>query len=384
MRPIRFALCLAALAWCGAPALAGDELPPTSQFFDEYDTNADGKVTADEFRGSSEVFKLLDKNGDGAVCPDELGLPADYKPTRRAKRPEAGGDAPAPGTEPRRGDRMEQLMKRLMAMDADKDGRVSKAEWQGPEQAFERLDRNKDGFLDAQDRPEGGPDAGPGRDRKDGPDAKRGRDAPTPEQVTERAKEHFATLDKNKDGKLDADEVPMPKLLEMADTDKDGAVSLEEFVAGALRRLREGGKDARGKDARGKDARGKKGGEGRKGDGGRLSGGMLRRFDADKDGKVSREEFPGRDDLFARLDADKDGFLTEADIQAARAKRDARSEGAPEGKGPAATPRGGNVIEQQDKDGDGKLNRAEFQGSNELWRLLDRNGDGWITADELR
>ena len=142
--------CLLALA--AAPAHAEDELPPTSQFFDEYDTNADGKVLADEFAGSREVFKLLDKNGDGAITPDELGLPADYKPAPR-KRAKGGADK-APGGRNRGGmdKRMEQFRKRLQKMDANQDGRVSKDEWQGPEQAFDRMDRNKDGFLDAKDR----------------------------------------------------------------------------------------------------------------------------------------------------------------------------------------------------------------------------------------
>ncbi len=43
--------------------------------------------------------------------------------------------------------------KPLMAMDVNKDGRISKAEWKGPAEVFARIDVNQDGFVDAQDAP---------------------------------------------------------------------------------------------------------------------------------------------------------------------------------------------------------------------------------------
>ena len=41
---------------------------------------------------------------------------------------------------------------------------------------------------------------------------------------------------------------------------------------------------------------------------------LAERFDADKDGKITRKEFPGDDALFARLDRNHDGVLTAADF----------------------------------------------------------------------
>jgi hypothetical protein len=41
---------------------------------------------------------------------------------------------------------------------------------------------------------------------------------------------------------------------------------------------------------------------------------LASRFDANKDGKIERREFPGSDDLFNRLDRDHDGVLTPADF----------------------------------------------------------------------
>ena len=42
--------------------------------------------------------------------------------------------------------------------------------------------------------------------------------------------------------------------------------------------------------------------------------------DADKDGRVSRDEYKGRPRAFARLDVNKDGFLDRKDLRAARNK----------------------------------------------------------------
>ncbi|MHC4731710.1 MAG: EF-hand domain-containing protein [Planctomycetota bacterium] len=41
------------------------------------------------------------------------------------------------------------------------------------------------------------------------------------------------------------------------------------------------------------------------------------------------------------------------------------------------------VIAKKDADGDGRLNAAEFGGGREIFDLLDRNGDGFLTADEF-
>jgi Ca2+-binding EF-hand superfamily protein len=91
----------------------------------------------------------------------------------------------------------------------------------------------------------------------------------------------------------------------------------------------------------------------------------LMAMDADKDGRVSREEYKGRV-AFDRLDADKDGFLSREDFQArARAETEAR-------------------FKERDKDGDGKVARAEFPGTDDAFKALDRDGDGSITLAEMQ
>jgi len=47
--------------------------------------------------------------------------------------------------------------------DADKDGKITRQEWKGPEQYFDRMDRNGDGVITAADFKGGLPGGGPGR-----------------------------------------------------------------------------------------------------------------------------------------------------------------------------------------------------------------------------
>jgi hypothetical protein len=43
-----------------------------------------------------------------------------------------------------------------------------------------------------------------------------------------------------------------------------------------------------------------------------------------------------------------------------------------------------NAIRKLDKDGDGKVARDEFPGSDAAWRRIDLNGDGWVTIADAR
>lgn len=83
----------------------------------------------------------------------------------------------------------------LARMDADGDGRVSLAEylaWMG--YAFERMDRNGDGILSADEQPGG-------------------KGAPlTRDQHRQRLVERFHRQDTNRDGHLDARELAAPPL----------------------------------------------------------------------------------------------------------------------------------------------------------------------------
>lgn len=313
---------------------SADELPPQTEFFDEYDANADGAVSRDEYPHSAESFRLLDKDKDGKISTTELGLPADYRPDPQAAKKrkeirgrEQRGDGLAGGARDR-------IYKMLQKMDKNGDNAVSREEWTGRPEMFDRVDRNKDGVLDAKDRQRAGKD-----DKA---------------AFNEAIKKRFDAMDKDADGALSPDELQRPDALARLDGDGDGTVSFEEFKSFASR--------MRGRDNRG----------GRRGRA--LTEQQLRRFDRDGDGKVVRDEFPGSDRVFERLDANKDGVLNAEDIQK-KSDKPAKKEG--------VTTESASLIQTHDKDGDGKLNRAEFPGTAEAWKQLDRNGDGWVTKDEV-
>ena len=47
-------------------------------------------------------------------------------------------------------------------------------------------------------------------------------------------------------------------------------------------------------------------------------------------------------------------------------------------------PDAGDLVERLDKDGDGKISKAEFDGPAEHFTLLDTDSDGFIDADEAK
>lgn len=53
--------------------------------------------------------------------------------------------------------------------------------------------------------------------------------------------------------------------------------------------------------------------EGMIGDQPSQGGGFMERFDKDKDGKITKEEFSGPEDMFGRLDANGDGVIEESE-----------------------------------------------------------------------
>lgn len=123
----------------------------------------------------------------------------------------------------------------------------------------------------------------------------------------------FDQMDTNKDGKLDrADRAAEHgKKFDAMDTNKDGSLSRAEFDA-----AHQAMGEKRGE--RGKRGEGRMGGK--RGEG-RMAGMMLRMADANKDGAVSREEFQAaRGKMFDTADSNKDGKLTPEERKAHHAQ----------------------------------------------------------------
>lgn len=167
------------------------------------DANGDGAIDRSEAARSERFaarFDQLDKNKDGKLTADE--------------RPQWSG---------RHGDHRGG---RTMQADKDGDGRISKAEAAADPkfaERFDKMDVNKDGFVDRTDREQMGrehrekwfAEADANRDGKlskaemDAADAK--RRAEFQQKWQARSAERFQRMDKNGDGSISRDEMQAPR-----------------------------------------------------------------------------------------------------------------------------------------------------------------------------
>ena len=99
--------------------------------FREMDRNNDRVITRSEWRGSRESFRAHDWNGDGILSGDEV-RPDAIRPSD-PNQPDAGIYAD-------REDTFENL-------DVNRNNQIERHEWHATADAFQWLDRNKDGVL---------------------------------------------------------------------------------------------------------------------------------------------------------------------------------------------------------------------------------------------
>jgi Ca2+-binding EF-hand superfamily protein len=160
---------------------------------------------------------------------------------------------------------------------------------------------------------------------------------------------HFAEVDTNGDGKVSLAELTASResWLTQVDTNKDGVATQAEIEASFAARRQEHAQK------------------------------MFAREDANKDGRLTRDESRMPSAWFERADANKDGALTLAELTEAR-KSAVADKGA--GKGPGA-----GKHQRFDANGDGKVDREELRTSAaNQFTQLDKNKDGNLTSDEFR
>lgn len=94
--------------------------------------------------------------------------------------------------------------------------------------------------------------------------------------------------------------------------------------------------------------------------------GKLKKFDANQDGQITRDEWKGQEDNFQKLDSNSDGIISREEMAAGRRQF------------------GKQRMKQMDADRDRQISRNEWSGDPELFNRLDRNNDGVISGRELK
>ncbi|HUD30113.1 MAG TPA: EF-hand domain-containing protein [Novosphingobium sp.] len=122
-----YRIILGALALVAAPVAHAQAGWQRGDMLEAADANGDGLVSREEYRASRGAkFARLDRNGDGAVSRDDFARLAERRP-----------------------DAAQKLELLVTEADANKDGKVTRAEYDAmPTPIFDKADTNGDGNLD--------------------------------------------------------------------------------------------------------------------------------------------------------------------------------------------------------------------------------------------
>ncbi len=236
------------------------------------DANQDGSLSTDELSVAGAVLRKLDRNGDGNLTRDEVMPPRPDQPAGPA-----GGD---------------DLVTTLFSFDENQDGKLSKSEVPERMQGiFARADANGDGLLTKDEITK----ATASQDQRRNAGGREGRGGPGGPGGFDPV---FRALDTDQDGTVSATEISAATTaLATLDRNSDGVLSADELRPMMRGRGGPGAGPGGGRDPR------------------EMIDHLFEENDSNHDGKLSKSEAPERmQELFARADADQDGFLTKDEL----------------------------------------------------------------------
>ncbi len=196
------------------------------------------------------------------------------------------------------------------------------------------------------------------------------------------ARAAIAARDGDRDGRLDAKELGAgDAIFKLLDRNRDGYLDPRELAPPPRPEPRDGpGGWGMGPGPEGREegpGHGARDGEGRHrpddGSGrGRHLFERIREMDADGDGNITKAEWKGPEELFARLDRNADGTVAREEIAEI-----AERMGGWRGKA------GDTLLRRADKDQDGRISREEWPLPAEQFDRFDADRDGFVSAEEM-